>query len=250
MRNLVAAGFERYRKNKLFWFVGIGAFILGLLEGLFNFKSEDWVLVAGYPLFFGIVILVSAHIGQEYSAGTIRNKLIMGYRKEQLLFSDMILQSCVILGIMTLYWIPYFCFFYPVLFNMPLLLGTLFLCSVILLCIATAVQLVTFSYLIPSKTGGIIANIFQIFVLPILLMQLDVDWFMAIEEFDVLYMGDPLSQFDTFSLYFVCKYWWGKEEWQYLDASFLSVRYPLISVIRCVVVGMIGWIFIRRKNIK
>lgn len=126
MSKLIYANFYRIFKNKIFYVEIIFTAAFSLFIVLVNYSpkiqaSDNGVylddvffnlyLCLGFILAAGISLIV----GTEYSDGTIRNKLIVGYTRKQIYFSNLIsaaVPSCMVLmvhGIIT-YGVGYFLF--------------------------------------------------------------------------------------------------------------------------------------------
>ncbi|MEG1015143.1 MAG: ABC transporter permease subunit [Clostridia bacterium] len=100
MRNLLCANFARLWKNKAFWacmifMAGFGLFSVGMryrnapaapIDQIFFFQAVIIGLVS--PLFCGLFL------GTEYSDGTMRNKLIVGQKREKIYLSSFIVCTC------------------------------------------------------------------------------------------------------------------------------------------------------------
>ena len=97
MRKLLAANFNRLWKDRIFWCVLSVVGILSLVNILNSVSSYSAMVEMGYvrtlddyyfnqaPLmgaFFGL--FVSMFLGTEYSDGVIRNKLVIGHKREHI----------------------------------------------------------------------------------------------------------------------------------------------------------------------
>lgn len=107
MNKLLAANFMRLKKSFLFW--GCIVFMAGfaLLLQIFNYfeiqefnaQKVDYDLAGVFgsdamvfATFVGIVsaVFISLFTGTEYSDGTIRNKVVIGHRRRDIYFSNLI----------------------------------------------------------------------------------------------------------------------------------------------------------------
>ena len=84
MSRLLAAGFTRLKKSKIFWLLMVMMFALGIFFPVSQYNSMQKYNTSGtldspffsHVMFMGILTAVfcSLFIGTEYSDGTIRNK--------------------------------------------------------------------------------------------------------------------------------------------------------------------------------
>lgn len=101
MRKLLAANFSRLRKDSFFWCILAAVVIFSFMNALNSARSCSVMAERGFimtlddyffnqaPLmgvFFGL--FTSWFLGTEYSDGTIRNKLIIGHKREQIYLSN------------------------------------------------------------------------------------------------------------------------------------------------------------------
>lgn len=100
MRNLLRANFSRMGKSKIFWtevlfMMGLAAFVVwNQYDEMTNYGATvtmDHALFLGMSL-FGVVaaVFVSLLIGVEYSDGTIRNKLVVGWERTSIYLANYI----------------------------------------------------------------------------------------------------------------------------------------------------------------
>ena len=92
MNKLLSANFFRLRKNKCFWGSLAFMFVIGIASPLLRYrdmKQSGYInnLDNGFfmcALFIGIILAVfcSLFIGTEHNDGTIRNKIIVGQKRE------------------------------------------------------------------------------------------------------------------------------------------------------------------------
>lgn len=101
MIKLLNAGFTRLRKSKLFWLLtifSIGLALLMIYSGYSDMKKYGEItnieqLMLNYSTMIGIVIAIftSLFLGVEYSDGAIRNKISVGYKRENIYLSNLII---------------------------------------------------------------------------------------------------------------------------------------------------------------
>lgn len=103
MSRLLKTNFMRLWKDKIFW-IGIAVMVCGALYKtisiLISHSEPGDVALSNVFFQYTIYILIlgcvfcSLYIGTEYSNGTIRNKLIMGYSRESIYCANLIV--CII----------------------------------------------------------------------------------------------------------------------------------------------------------
>ncbi len=195
MSNLVQAGLERLKKDKIFWcLIGLMALGAAMLcfsqyqdleryrlwaEAMPENESYAWglqeaanlrTLLFQWAAVIGAVMAVLAGVfcGTDYSDGTIRNKIIAGHRRIHIYLSGFWL--CLAGGV----------FFAAVFMGTALALGlplfgwqgeaietAVFLLDGLLLIAAYAALCNLISMLIPHRTYGLIVNVFVVAVLMI-----------------------------------------------------------------------------------
>lgn len=125
MNKLLSANFFRLRKNKCFWGSLAFMFVVGLAIPLLRYKDMKQ---SGYinhldngffmcALFIGIVLAVfcSLFIGTEHSDGTIRNKIIVGQKRETIYLSNMVTCSMIAIAMCIAFFVPYLSIGIPLL---------------------------------------------------------------------------------------------------------------------------------------
>lgn len=103
MSKLFRAGLRRYIKNIVFWItlfvsimVGVFSGMLGKTDRLFH---DIYIIVA----FIVYAILISLLIGVEFGDGVFRNKIVAGYSRRKIFFSEYIIAIiiCLLLVLVT-----------------------------------------------------------------------------------------------------------------------------------------------------
>ena len=117
MRKLITANFHRFSKDRFSWCV-VGIIVILSLANVFNSACSYEAMAAhGYIMslddyFFNqapligayLALLISMFLGTEFSEGTIRNKLCVGHKRNQIILSNFI--SCVFATIiLTVVWL-------------------------------------------------------------------------------------------------------------------------------------------------
>ena len=107
MRKLITANFHRFSKDRFSWCV-LGIVVILSLGNVFNsVGSFEAMAASGYAVsldeyYFNqapligafLALLISMFLGTEFSEGTIRNKLCIGYKRDEIFLSNFI--SCVL----------------------------------------------------------------------------------------------------------------------------------------------------------
>lgn len=123
MIRLLSADFLRLKKNKVFW----GGLILMAAWGIFmpvkmqmDASQMGYVFIIENGLFacaigIGIILAVfcSLFIGTEYNDGTIRNKIIVGRKRQTVYLANAVLSSAVGIALCAAYLLPYLCIGLP-----------------------------------------------------------------------------------------------------------------------------------------
>lgn len=147
MSKLLSANFMRLRKGKVFWILFFFMFALGILfptiikadEIRTGFINNIDNVFGQYAMFIGIIMAVfcSFFVGQEYSDGTIRNKIISGKKRTDIYLANFITSAATSLFICCGFFIPYLCIGIPLLgfFTIEIKVVFQFLLTVIFLSI-------------------------------------------------------------------------------------------------------------------
>lgn len=143
MIKLLNAGFNRLRKNKLFWIVTIVTIGLALLVIYASYSDmkkygdviEVEQLMLNYSTMVGIVIAIftSLFLGVEYSDGAIRNKISIGHKRTNIYLSNLIITTVTSLFsyilwliVIMMIGIPLFGGFTMSISNLLMLIGCIF----------------------------------------------------------------------------------------------------------------------------
>ena len=91
MIKLLNAGFTRLKKDKLFWglTIVVVVFSLFILYNAYsdmkkyggNINIDGYFFNVGSLIGVAIAIFASVYIGNEYSNGTLRNKIVIGHKR-------------------------------------------------------------------------------------------------------------------------------------------------------------------------
>lgn len=117
MNKLLSANFFRLKKNKCFWLSTGFMFVVGLAIPLLRYgdmKQSGYInnLDNGFfmcALLVGIILAVfcGLFIGTEHNDGTIRNKIVVGQKRETIYLSNMITCSIIAITICIVFFISY-----------------------------------------------------------------------------------------------------------------------------------------------
>ena len=117
MRKLITANFHRFSKDRFSWCV-MGIIVILSLVNVFNSaRSYEAMAASGYVMslddyYFNqapligafLALLISMFLGTEFSEGTIRNKLCIGHKRNEIFLSNFI--SCAFASIvLTAVWL-------------------------------------------------------------------------------------------------------------------------------------------------
>ena len=117
MRKLITANFHRFSKDRFSWCV-VGIIVILSLVNVFNSaRSFEAMAASGYTMslddyYFNqapligafLALLISMFLGTEFSEGTIRNKLCIGHKRNEIFLSNFI--SCALATIaLTAVWL-------------------------------------------------------------------------------------------------------------------------------------------------
>lgn len=175
MLRLIRASLIRYFKSPLFFGAMMCSLVLGIIHGIkawhsihfdldyYNYYMNDvwmstpmsdrWLKMAVWIL----IVLISLEIGREFSDGTIRNKLYIGYTKKTIYLAETVVSFVVTLCIFLTAMIPTVIGGYSFFFTIPAtvlfrLLGELFLLFLVWSVISAALTMV-----IANRAVGVVA---------------------------------------------------------------------------------------------
>lgn len=148
MNKLLSANFMRLRKEKVFWILFFFMFALGIVfptiikidemrTGIINSIDNAF---GQYAIFIGIIMAIfcSFFVGEEYSAGTIRNKIISGKKRTDIYLANFTTCAMVSVIICCGFFFSYLGIGIPLLgfFSIDIKVAFQFLLTVIFLSIA------------------------------------------------------------------------------------------------------------------
>lgn len=135
MMKLLHAGIIRYIKNPLTAIISVAAFIIGLLGGSNAVYSIDDVFLIA--LFIAFSAFISLFIGREHGDGGFRNKIITGFTKGQIFFSEWLSHTLLCLGFLILFFIGFALTAHELLSHVPM--GMLALIAFCFICMTVAI---------------------------------------------------------------------------------------------------------------
>lgn len=125
MSKLLSANFMRLKKEKVFWILFFFMCALGIVfptvtkidEIKTGFINNVDNAFGQYAIFIGIIMAVfcSFFVGQEYSDGTIRNKIISGKKRTDVYLANFITCTVVSVIICCVFFLAYLCVGIPLL---------------------------------------------------------------------------------------------------------------------------------------
>ncbi len=104
MHRLLMTNFYRLKKEKTFWLMLVGMFLLGIyfyfnnyLPNCVNCENEVGAVLFSFNVIGGILVAIftTNFVGTEYGNGTLRNKLICGHSRASIYLSNLITCSLV-----------------------------------------------------------------------------------------------------------------------------------------------------------
>lgn len=148
MIKLLNAGFTRLKKDKLFWglTIVVVVFSLFILYNAYsdmkkyggNINIDGYFFNVGSLIGVAIAIFASVYIGNEYSNGTLRNKIVIGHNRIKIYLSNLIIVS-----IISIFWVMLFdiitaCVGIPLLGNIQMSTETFLLMFLIMILFTIA----------------------------------------------------------------------------------------------------------------
>lgn len=184
MIKLLNAGFERLRKNKIFWL--LTSFSIGLAFFMIYTKYSDMKrykevievqqLLLNYSTMIGIVIAIftSLFLGVEYSDGVVRNKISIGHTRTNIYLSNLIIVAITSLFSYILFMVVVATIGMPLFGEITIPISTLLkLIGCIFMMIVSFSSIFTFlAMMISNKTINAITSIILVFAM----MLLSLNW--------------------------------------------------------------------------
>ena len=282
MRKLLRAGFFRIRKTVVFGFALLSSILLGITNGVIS-NCFDQELENGEVTFL-LFLIMAIFVSLSNDKAAARNKVITGHTKGKIYLADTLLNifACVIMLLIYLLLTGIIC--YQILLDIPIAILLESLGGLVLACVAYVTILTFISSLIRSKAVAAIVCLFLAtfiffgayytgFCLSQVeygMMEYQDESGNVIEErvknpryvegvkrtvFLVIHDILPQGQVDSYYLYLdkYVKY----EDWS--DAEIANATYavlanksfyPIYSVSLSALLICIGWMIVRKRDIK
>ena len=157
MSNLLRAGLARYLKNPLAVIAAVASLVIGLLGGRNAvFTVDDVYLIA---LFIAFAAFISLFVGREHGEGGFRNKAVTGFTKGQIFFSEWLLHTVFCLCLLLLFLVGFAPLAHEVLSPVPArVLALIALCFVCMM-VAVVTLLCVLSMLVSSRAVSAILSV-------------------------------------------------------------------------------------------
>lgn len=160
MSKLLRAGFCRYLKNPLAAIAAAASLVIGLWGGVTAvFTIDDVFLIA---LFIAFAAFVSLLIGREHGDGGFRNKVIKGYTKGQIFFSEWLLHTLICLAMLLLFLAGFAPLAHEVLSPVPAGMLALITLCLVMMTIAVVTLLCTLTLLVSQRAVSAILSVLLI----------------------------------------------------------------------------------------
>lgn len=159
MRNLLSTHLLRLRKDVLFWLALAVCLVSGVVFSVSFGKTPAFDDFYFFPLSIALCVLVSFFLGREYRDGTLRSKLIAGYRRGQLYGAGLLVVVGSTLLCLLLFFLPLVVLNYQTLAALGTEILLPVLAGVVLLTVALAAILTAVGFSVPSLAAGAIVSL-------------------------------------------------------------------------------------------
>lgn len=260
MNRLLTGNLIRLRKNIVFWLSLVCAMIGPLYTVLNNWyyknlwdmgiQADAAFLLSGADYFFmvALAVVISLFVGTEFSDNTIRNKLIAGHTKVSLFLSNLI--TCIVVGvIMYLVSVAASCIGIPLLDKLELPIDKLFLqmaCAVVSISVIAAF-ICTITMVIGNRVISAIVSMLSVIGIQLIppVLWANVDYYTENGLLDTFQAKIDVFMYDwlpTCQIYRLTS--------EITDIPKNIYLFPMYSAILILVIGTIGAIIFRKKNLK
>ena len=164
MLKLLRSGMHRYLKSTLFFICFAAAVIIGFASGIDTRDERTFNNVYTVFSFMVYAVLISLTVGREFSMGGFRNKLIAGYTKTQIFFSEYLLALMCCLVLMLTSAIIFFLFNLQSLAKFLLSFLVLSVPGVILFTVCMVTFVLALSLCITKRAVAVVISLVFIFV--------------------------------------------------------------------------------------
>ena len=157
MGNLLRAGADRYLKSPLTALVAVASLMIGLLGGRNAvYTIDDVYLIA---LFIAFAAFISLFVGREHGEGGFRNKAVTGYTKGQIFLSEWLLHTVFCLCLLLLFLIGFAPLASEVLSPVPARVLALITLCFVMMAVAVVTLLCTLSLLVSQRAVSAILSV-------------------------------------------------------------------------------------------
>ena len=260
MNKLLTSNFWRLRKNFIFWLSLVCALVGPLYTVLNNWyykclwdmsiQADAAFLLSGADYFFmvALAVVISLFLGTEFSDNTIRNKLIAGHTRVSLFLSNL-LTSIVVAVIMYLVSVAASCIGIPLLDKLELPIDKLILqmgCAVVSVSVI-ATFICTVTMVIGNRVVSAIVSMLSVIGMQLIppVLWANVDYY---TENGLLHTYQAKIDVFMYDWLPTCQIYRLTSE--ITDIPKNIYLFPMYSAILILVIGTIGVIIFRKKNLK
>lgn len=260
MNKLLTSNFWRLRKNFIFWLSLVCALVGPLYTVLNNWyykclwdmsiQADAAFLLSGADYFFmvALAVVISLFLGTEFSDNTIRNKLIAGHTRVSLFLSNLI-TSIVVAVIMYLVSVAASCIGIPLLDKLELPIDKLILqmgCAVVSVSVI-ATFICTVTMVIGNRVVSAIVSMLSVIGMQLIppVLWANVDYY---TENGLLHTYQAKIDVFMYDWLPTCQIYRLTSE--ITDIPKNIYLFPMYSAILILVIGTIGVIIFRKKNLK
>lgn len=260
MNKLLTSNFWRLRKNFIFWLSLVCALVGPLYTVLNNWyykclwdmsiQADAAFLLSGADYFFmvALAVVISLFWGTEFSDNTIRNKLIAGHTRVSLFLSNLI-TSIVVAVIMYLVSVAASCIGIPLLDKLELPIDKLILqmgCAVVSVSVI-ATFICTVTMVIGNRVVSAIVSMLSVIGMQLIppVLWANVDYY---TENGLLHTYQAKIDVFMYDWLPTCQIYRLTSE--ITDIPKNIYLFPMYSAILILVIGTIGVIIFRKKNLK
>ncbi|MBE6580232.1 MAG: hypothetical protein E7650_01295 [Ruminococcaceae bacterium] len=157
MSNLLRAGLARYLKNPLTALVAVASLIIGLFSGRNAVCTIDDVYLIA--LFIAFAAFISLFVGREHGEGGFRNKAVTGYTKGQIFCSEWLLHTAFCLAMLLLFLIGFAPLAHEVLSPVPAGMLALITLCLMMMTVTVVTLLCTLTLLVSQRAVSAILSV-------------------------------------------------------------------------------------------
>jgi len=260
MNRLLTGNLIRLRKNIIFWLSLVCALVGPLYTVLNNWyyknlwdmdiQADTAFLLSGADYFFmvALAVVISLFVGTEFSDNTIRNKLIAGHTRASVFLSNLI-ASIVVVVIMYLVSVAASCVGIPLLNKLELPIDKLILqmgCAIVSVSVV-ATFICSVTMVIGNRVISAIVSILSVIGLQLIppVLWANVDYYTEYGLLNTFRAKIDVLLYDwlpTCQIYRLTS--------EVTDIPKNIYLFPVYSVLLILVIGAIGIIIFRKKNLK